>query len=88
MDYSLLKSGTDIRGVATEKGGNDVNLTPIAIYEITTAFVEWVVNKYGGDITRLKIAVGHDSRITSENISEIVKLAIIKSGVNVIDCGL
>ena len=88
MDYSLLKSGTDIRGVATEKGGNEVNLTPVAIYEITVAFIEWVVNKYGGDITRLKIAVGHDSRITSEDISEIVKLAIIKSGVNVIDCGL
>lgn len=88
MDYSSLKSGTDIRGVATDKGGNVVNLTPVAIYEITAAFVEWVVNKYGGDILRMKIAVGHDSRITSIDISEIVKLAILKSGINVVDCGL
>ena len=88
MSYNLLKSGTDIRGVATDKGGNAVNLTPIAIYEITVAFIEWIVNKYGGDVTRLKIAVGHDSRITSKDISEIVKTAIIKSGINVIDCGL
>lgn len=88
MDYSSLKSGTDIRGVAIDKGGNIVTLTPTAIYEITTAFVEWVVNKYGGDILRMKIAVGHDSRITSMDISEIVKLAILKSGINVVDCGL
>ena len=88
MDYSILKSGTDIRGVATDKGGNIVTLTPIVIYEITAAFVEWVINKYGGDKTRIKIAVGHDSRITSEDISEIVKQAIIKSGINVVDCGL
>ena len=71
-----------------KKGGNTVILTSDAIYEITVALVEWLVNKYGGDLLRLKIAVGHDSRITSEDISEIVKLAIVKSGINVVDCSL
>jgi hypothetical protein len=64
MNYNELKSGTDIRGVATGLGGNAVNLTNKAVADITAAFVLWLSKKYAKDIKDLKIAVGRDSRIT------------------------
>ncbi len=88
MDYSSLKSGTDIRGIASNLGGKEVNLTNEAVYDITAAFVSWYVNKFGVNPSKLLIAVGHDSRITGEEISKHVKQAIINAGATVLDCGL
>ncbi len=88
MDYTSLKSGTDIRGVASCLGGKEVNLTNEAVYDITAAFVSWYVNKYAKNPSNLIFAVGHDSRITGEEIAHHVKQAIINSGACVIDCGL
>lgn len=34
MSYSVLKSGTDIRGIASDLGGREVNLTAEAVYDI------------------------------------------------------
>ncbi|MBE6808634.1 MAG: phosphomannomutase/phosphoglucomutase [Ruminococcaceae bacterium] len=88
MDYNALKSGTDIRGVASPLGGKEVNLTDEAVYDISAAFVVWYVNKYQKSPSELIFAVGHDSRITGENIAERVKQAFINAGVTVLDCGL
>ncbi len=88
MDYSSLKSGTDVRGVASDKGGNEVNLTEQAAYDITAAFVVWYVNKYSKNPSELTVAVGHDSRITGEALAFSVKKAFSDSGVTVLDCGL
>lgn len=88
MDYSFLKSGTDVRGVASELGGKSVELTDSAVYDITAAFVVWCVNKFSKAANELKIAVGHDSRITADRISNCVKNALVNAGVTVLDCGL
>ena len=88
MDYSALKSGTDIRGIASSLGGKEVNLTPSAVYDITAAFISWYVRKFSQNPSKLLIAVGHDSRITGEEIAKQVKSAIVNSGATVIDCGL
>ena len=88
MDYSSLKSGTDIRGVASSLGGKEVNLTDEAVYDIAAAFVVWYVNKYSKSPSELTFAVGHDSRITGESIASNVKRALINAGVTVLDCGL
>lgn len=88
MNYSELKSGTDIRGIASDLGGKEVNLTPQAVYDITSAFVVWYVNKFSKDPQNLIVAVGHDSRITGQAISDKVKQALINAGVTVMDCGL
>lgn len=88
MDYSVLKSGTDIRGVASDILGNKVNLTAEAISAISKAFVVWYVNKYKKSSSELVIAVGHDSRITGEEISKKVISTLSLSGVKVLDCGL
>lgn len=88
MDYGFLKSGTDVRGVASDLGGKAVELTDTAVYDITAAFVVWCVEKFGKSSERLCIAVGHDSRITADRISDRVKEALANAGVTVLDCGL
>lgn len=88
MNYISLKSGTDIRGVATEKGGKEVNLTLDAVYDITRAFAVWYINRFEKSPEDLKMAVGHDSRITGESISATVIRALSDSGITVLDCGL
>ncbi len=88
MSYASLKSGTDIRGVASPLGGNEVNLTEKAVYDITAAFAVWYINKYKKDPAKLNIAVGRDSRITGEKIAERVIAALTSAGIDVTDCGL
>lgn len=88
MSYIELKSGTDIRGVASDLGGKTVNLTERAVYDITAAFIVWYINKYEKNSAEMNVAVGHDSRITGEKIAAKVKEALINAGVSVIDCGL
>ena len=88
MSYIELKSGTDIRGVASDLGGKTVNLTEQAVYDITAAFIVWYINKYEKNSAEMSVAVGHDSRITGEKIAAKVKEALINAGVSVIDCGL
>ncbi len=88
MDYSSLKSGTDIRGIATELGGKEVNLTQEAVYDIAAAFVTWYVNRFSKNPSELIIAVGRDSRITGETIAKTVISAFTNAGATVLDCGL
>ncbi len=88
MSYLKLKSGTDVRGFASDLGGNKVDLTDEAIYDIANAFVVWFTNKFNRSSNELKIAVGHDSRITADRISSKVFEALIESGVTVLNCNL
>ena len=88
MLYNELKSGTDIRGIASDLGGKTVNLTDEAVYDITNAFVVWYCNKFSCDSADLKIAVGRDSRITGERISSKVCEALVNSGVIVYNCSM
>ena len=88
MNYKELKSGTDVRGIASDLGGKTVNLTDTAVYDITSAFAVFVANKYGKKTGELKLAVGHDSRISADRISVKVIEAFKSLGVHIIDCGL
>lgn len=85
--YNLrkLKSGTDIRGIAL---GDDktVTLTNEAIDKICRAFATWLAQKKGG--TKLRIAVGNDSRLSANRIQKIVASALQSCGVDVIYTGL
>ncbi len=88
MDYKFLKSGTDVRGIASDLGGKAVELTDKAVYDIMAAFAVWCVNKFSKPANELKIALGHDSRITADRIAEAAKSALTAAGVTVLDCGL
>ena len=87
-NYSELKSGSDIRGCASEIFGNDVNLTDEAVYDLTAAFVPFLAEKSGKSADLLTVSVGHDSRITAERIKAQVIKALTAAGVHVLDCGL
>lgn len=78
-----LKSGTDVRGVASGEG---VTLTDERVLAITRAFIKWLSLKYKK--TKFKIAVGNDSRISAKRISDKVKEGILSSGSDAVYTGL
>ncbi len=87
--YSRLKSGTDIRGVATEGvPGEEVNLTLDVCKDITAAFVVWLSGKVAKPAEELCVSVGRDSRISGPAIADVVSKTLSKYGVKVLDCGL
>lgn len=87
--WSQFKSGTDIRGVASEGvEGQSVNLTNEVITDITKGFVKWLCDKTGKSSTELTVAVGRDSRISGPRIMEQVEKALMSGGVQVLNCGL
>ena len=87
-NYKELKSGSDVRGYASDIFGNEIDLTDEAVYDIAAAFVPFLSKKSGKEPTKLMVSVGHDSRITAERIKERVIAALTAAGVRVLDCGL
>ena len=87
-NYNELKSGSDIRGFASDIFGNNINLTDQAVYDITAAFVLFLSEKSGKSANNLTISVGHDSRITAERIKGKVINALTDAGCHTVDCGL
>ena len=81
--FGHLKSGTDVRGIAV---GENITLTGEVVYSLSRAFVRWLNIKSGK--TRLKIAVGNDSRISAELILGCVKEGILSSGSDMVYTGL
>ncbi len=88
MNYAFLKSGTDVRGIASDLGGKEVQLTDSAVGDISAAFVVWLKGKTGKNSEDLTVGLGHDSRITADRISNAVKKALTEAGVRVLDCDL
>ena len=86
--WSVLKSGTDIRGVAVEGAGFDVNLTDETVKAIVNGFVLWLSKKTGKTGPELKISVGRDSRISGPHIAELTKAELLRVGALVVDCDL
>ena len=86
--WKALKSGTDIRGVAVEGAGYDVNLTDDTVTAIVNAFMMWLSDKTGKTADELKISVGRDSRISGPHIAELTKETLLEAGVYTVDCGM
>ena len=81
-----LKSGTDIRGAAIEMNGKAVDLTDARLESIVNALVVFLKEKLQKDA--LTIAVGYDSRVSSQRIFEAVTKTLLSLGVKTYDCGL
>ncbi len=87
--YKQFKSGTDIRGVASEGvEGQPINLTDEVLINMTDGFVLWLSNKLGKAPENLKISVGRDSRISGPHIMDIAVERFSKAGAEVLRCGL
>ncbi len=86
MQLKHLKSGSDVRGTAIELANDPVTLTDEAVSAIASAFVIWLSDKKGKP--DLKIAVGHDSRLSAERIENAVVSALKGCGTDIYLCGL
>jgi phosphomannomutase len=88
-EWQQFKSGTDIRGVASEGvPGETVNLTDAAIAKMTDGFALWLSAHEKKAVPALTVAVGHDPRISAGRIRSDVVAALTAAGVHVLDCGL
>ena len=86
-DYLALRNGTDVRGIASEGvAGEYINLTPGRAENIAAAFCLWLRAKTGKE--KVCIAVGHDSRISAQSLSEAALRGVQKVGGKAIDTGL
>ena len=92
MDQTWLKlqNGSDVRGVALEGvAGEAVNLTAEIVRPIGFAFAQWLAEKTGKPVSKLKVAVGHDSRLSADMIKTAVFQGLEKAGCKEIgDSGL
>ena len=87
--WKQFKSGTDIRGVASEGvAGQEINLTDPVIEKIAGGFVLWLSGKTGKKPEELTVALGHDSRISADRICSAVSRTLSRCGVKVLFCGL
>lgn len=87
--YKQFKSGTDIRGVASEGVENQpVNMTDEAVCAMANGFALWLADKVNKNVCDLTISVGRDSRISGPRIMKTVCDAFVKAGISVINCSL
>lgn len=87
--WKQFKSGTDIRGVATDSvKGEKINLTDDVIKRISFGFALWMIKKVNKPCNAMKISIGHDSRVSAERIKSCVIEILVSLGINVLDCGL
>ncbi len=88
-DLKQFKSGTDIRGVASEGvPGEPVTLTNEAVEKIAAGFAEFLIKETGKAAEQLLVSVGHDSRISAERIKKAVISVFYRYGMQVLDLGL
>ncbi len=87
--WSKLKSGSDIRGVATKDiPGEELQLTNEIVEKISLAFAMWITDSFKVPCPLVKVAVGHDSRISSSRIKNVIINSLRSVGISVYDCGL
>ncbi len=88
-DIMKLQNGSDVRGVAVEGVADEpVTLTPEAVNRIAGGFVKFLSKKLGKAAAELRIAVGHDSRISAGSLKAETLKAITAAGAHAVDCGL
>ncbi|XAR72117.1 Phosphomannomutase [Bertholletia excelsa] len=90
VDFLKLQNGSDIRGVAIAGvEGEPVTLTEPVTEAIAAAFAAWLLDKKKhGTPRRLRISIGHDSRISAQKLQDAVSRGIAGAGLEVIQYGL
>ncbi len=90
QNYQVLKSGTDIRGIAADGvPGQEIQLTDEVAENIGYGFACWLEDHikpaHGSAYT---VAVGHDSRISADRLTNALIKGLTNAGINVKNCGL
>ncbi|CAE6106540.1 unnamed protein product [Arabidopsis arenosa] len=88
-DFLKLQNGSDIRGVAVPGvEGEPVSLPEPVTEAIAAAFGQWLLHKKKAESRRLRVSVGHDSRISAQTLLEAVSRGLGVSGLDVVQFGL
>ncbi|KAL4387448.1 hypothetical protein GQ457_09G028720 [Hibiscus cannabinus] len=90
VDFLKLQNGSDIRGVAVSGvEGEPVSLTEPVTEAIAAAFAAWLLDKKKVDASRkLRVSIGHDSRISAQQLQDAVSRGIASAGLEVVQYGL
>ncbi|KAI7735979.1 hypothetical protein M8C21_022391 [Ambrosia artemisiifolia] len=90
VDFLKLQNGSDIRGVAVDGvAGEPITLTEPVTQAISAAFAAWLLDKKKADSSkRLKISVGHDSRISAQKLQDAASRGIAGADFDVVQYGL
>eukprot|EP00184_Porphyridium_aerugineum_P008221 CAMPEP_0184692764 /NCGR_PEP_ID=MMETSP0313-20130426/1097_1 /TAXON_ID=2792 /ORGANISM="Porphyridium aerugineum, Strain SAG 1380-2" /LENGTH=589 /DNA_ID=CAMNT_0027150613 /DNA_START=79 /DNA_END=1848 /DNA_ORIENTATION=+ len=85
-----LQNGSDVRGVALKlKDEHVVNMTAERTAELTRAFAFHVSKLTNKPVKDLKIAVGRDSRLSGDRLTQAAIVGLLDAGVGyVMNCGL
>lgn len=86
--YKKFKSGTDIRGIAIGTGDEPLYMSDEFIARASAAFADFLSEKTGKSPDELKIAIGHDPRLSAGRISAAVACGLASRGVHIVDCDL
>ncbi|WP_163654040.1 phosphomannomutase/phosphoglucomutase [Listeria sp. PSOL-1] len=86
-DLKTLQNGSDIRGIGSEMPDYEITLTNERIRAIAFGFANWLKDKkrLSG---RVKVAIGHDSRLSAERIKGELLTSLSATGIDIIDVGL
>lgn len=86
-EYLALQNGSDVRGIALEGVAEQyANFTEDMAKNIAKAFCVWLISHTGK--TRVRVAIGHDSRISSPALCEAAAKGITETGHDVVVTGL
>ncbi|MCL7035450.1 hypothetical protein MKW94_001234 [Papaver nudicaule] len=90
VDFSKLQNGSDIRGVAVAGvEGEPLNLNEHVAEAIAAGFAGWLKDKKKADGSeRLRVSIGHDSRISAQILQDAVSRGLAGAGLDVIHYGL
>ncbi|KAL8090428.1 uncharacterized protein LOC141697511 isoform X1 [Apium graveolens] len=90
VDFLKLQNGSDIRGVAVAGvEGEPVNLTEPVTEAIAAAFSAWLLNKKKSNGSRrLRVSIGHDSRVSAQKLQDAASRGIAGAGLDVVQYGL
>ncbi|KAK9158391.1 hypothetical protein Scep_004965 [Stephania cephalantha] len=90
VDFYKLQNGSDIRGVAVAGvEGEPVTLTESVTEAIAAGFAAWLLEKKKPSASkRLRVSIGHDSRISAQTLQDAVSRGISGAGLDVIQYGL
>lgn len=87
-DWIKLKSGSDIRGDASERPGHPATLTAELAECVSYAFALKLAKDQGTTPDRLTIAVGRDSRSSGPALCAAIIRGLTAADCDVLDCGL
>ncbi len=89
FDLKKLQNGSDIRGIALSGvPGETPNLTCEAATLLTYGFCEWLSQKTKKPFSALTVSVGHDPRLSAQQLKTACINAMTALGIRVLDCGL